>query len=1352
MKVKKVLFYEIKKLLSVIAFLFVFCMLPLLNAQVAPVGEWRFDESSGTTAADESTNSNNGTLTNMTSPWIPGLYSNALEFDGVNDYVSTNYAFSGTELTYSFWVYPEGNEHSVNHIICGNNYTNRIGYTNNNVIIFYITSAGASAISPALTLNQDEWNYVAFTAKNNGSNIDWFCTVNGNVDSGTKTGYNLASHTSMNIGKWDAASYDLHGILDDVKIYDEALAADELLLLSQESRYVAHLRLDGNANDSGRYGNDGTLNAFGTPIWDTGEKSGALEFDGFNDYISISNDKSLQITGDLTIALWIKPDGVIGSGTNTSLVHKYQKSEYSVSLFSDGSIILSMGNGTKSWSERVIPAGSIVNDQWQHIVITRNIATRCVKGYIDGELVGKRWFDTDSSSIYYPFITSTLPIMIGYGYLPYYKGLIDDVVIADYTFTDEEVREQWDSAFLRGFWKMDTGEGIKVTDLSEYNNHGNFTDMASYPWVDGVLGDDGYFHKALNFDGNNDYISIDNDSSLQITGDLSISLWIKPDGVVGGTQRISVVHKSYGGEFSVTLEPDGSMYLFQGKSTQSGENYGYAVIPDGSIVNDQWQHVVFTRDMTTRDLKGYLDGELLCTRTYPDDSNYSPPATTTSPVTIGYGYLYDYNGEIDDVRIYSRVLDAEEVIAEQKLFVYQNRNYYTSEDPVAICSLDIDSSTGLTNCYLVVKDSQGNSLGTDNTPEKETDLTYDISSLANGNHTITVELRRNTGEKMYSCDFDIIKKASFTGTETKINCRNSTVLRDGVAFFPIGFVMDRVTSGDTAIFQEIENIGFNAMMHWDRDTPSGSATYLQNAGDLLVVDRHEDYTSYNIKIASEDADDFWDAYISERSNILSAVDYAKQEDNLLAYNSFDEPKPTQVLAGMDLYEQTNSRDGYHPVVANYSSWIPAGEEYTNWCDILCIDPYWIPPVVDDTLRTKLHYVTRCLWDARKRAKENFKALWVMPMSEYYSGCRKRAQTPGELRVQTYLSMIHGAKGIFYYFYPIFHNDTWTEMTNLAEEIEIISPSLLTQELEQTISYSTGEFNPSINKYVDVQVSLFEAPPSASYDYVLLAANTQIYPVDLEFDISLLGSSGTVNRLSSILTRPIVNGVFDDQLEGYGTRAYTFSSTSTEPITIDVNLTTLTNEDPVQPVEIAPHPDAGRTGFTNLMQNPDLEANYIKNWPDYCFLWQATPRINSTNQGWGLVTTSTIPTPNTGLPTGSGSTCLEISRDNPSHVNGFYFRVVPKVTIPTNYTFSVYLKAKTAGTKVQLGNSGIGNTGEITLSNTSWTRCSYTCSVPVDFDSGYHFYVYLMDDNRTIWADAVQVEVTTAKSPISFTKN
>lgn len=73
------------------------------------VGWWRFDETSGNTVSDSSGSGNTAYANNMNdADWVSGVYNNALDFDGSNDYVqiggANDYAGSGmSSLTICAW-------------------------------------------------------------------------------------------------------------------------------------------------------------------------------------------------------------------------------------------------------------------------------------------------------------------------------------------------------------------------------------------------------------------------------------------------------------------------------------------------------------------------------------------------------------------------------------------------------------------------------------------------------------------------------------------------------------------------------------------------------------------------------------------------------------------------------------------------------------------------------------------------------------------------------------------------------------------------------------------------------------------------------------------------------------------------------------------------------------------------------------------------------------------------------------------------------------------------------------------------------------------------------------------------
>ena len=72
---------------------------------------------------------------------------------------------------------------------------------------------------------------------------------------------------------------------------------------------------------------------------------------------------------------------------------------------------------------------------------------------------------------------------------------------------------------LVGRWTFDEGKGTIAHDSSGRGNHG--TVMGGAKWAEGRIGG------ALEFDGQDDFVSIPNESRFDITGSITISAWIR---------------------------------------------------------------------------------------------------------------------------------------------------------------------------------------------------------------------------------------------------------------------------------------------------------------------------------------------------------------------------------------------------------------------------------------------------------------------------------------------------------------------------------------------------------------------------------------------------------------------------------------------------------------------------------------------------------------------------------------------------------------------------------------------------------------------------------------------------------
>ncbi|KKU15187.1 hypothetical protein A3A20_01325 [Candidatus Wolfebacteria bacterium RIFCSPLOWO2_01_FULL_45_19] len=175
------------------------------------VGYWKFDEAVGTTTAFDATNNNNdGTVTGGATSTSACKLSRCLEFDGTEDYVVLGNVGAGIK-TVMFWMKADV---IVSKKIIDMNGTAQIEIdANSNVVatgfpasIVYVDGSSASATITAV------WRHVAIT---------------------DTTGVGASA---MDIGRVSAGYFD--GLLDDVRIYDRALSADEIWQIYNSDRYM----------------------------------------------------------------------------------------------------------------------------------------------------------------------------------------------------------------------------------------------------------------------------------------------------------------------------------------------------------------------------------------------------------------------------------------------------------------------------------------------------------------------------------------------------------------------------------------------------------------------------------------------------------------------------------------------------------------------------------------------------------------------------------------------------------------------------------------------------------------------------------------------------------------------------------------------------------------------------------------------------------------------------------------------------------------------------------------------------------------------------------------------------------
>ena len=206
---------------------------------------------------------------------------------------------------------------------------------------------------------------------------------------------------------------------------------------------------------------------------------------------------------------------------------------------------------------------------------------------------------------------------------------------------------------LMAHWPLD-GDALDAGGV----HHGTLTNGA-LPATPGRIGTG-----CVEFDGLNDHVAIGNPPQLQFTGQITMAAWVRPDAVTGLRNILNKGHDNTStpnGE--ITLRINGGAYQCGwwagsgGSVTISGPSTGA-----GSAAADigTWHHIA-----------GLWDGSTW--RLYRDGVQIASAGSTTGAVPVpavgwaigarGNGAERFFDGQIDDVRVYSRGLSAAEIAA-----------------------------------------------------------------------------------------------------------------------------------------------------------------------------------------------------------------------------------------------------------------------------------------------------------------------------------------------------------------------------------------------------------------------------------------------------------------------------------------------------------------------------------------------------------------------------------------------------------------------------------------------------------------------------------------------------------------
>jgi hypothetical protein len=676
---------------------------------------WKLDETSGTTAIDSSGNGNNGTLSGFNaSANAAGIDGTALSFDGFNDYISAP-SIASTTQTISAWVYhasrPSGIDPDYVDAILWKNQDNQAGFWG-----IDLGSNGQVATKRRNSLNQNifctssnivplnTWSLVTAVLDSATATIKVY--LNGTLDNTCAATNITTSSGGWYIGKHNAGkTYDFHGRIDDVRIYNRALSDTDVEQLYAPALF-GRMRYN-DESEAVEYHN-------GAGWFHTGLGSyspNGVTFDGTNDYVidTPAIDDSKRMTG----SFWFRRD--TADTSVDAAIHTRTGSALNIDARADGSggdIFISARNAGGTTILRASSSTNTNDGDWHHVLFSFDLADTGKRHlYIDGvsELATTTYTDDTMRLTGFPhaigadtaganklngdladywfeagtyidlsvaanrqkFISDNgVPMYLGSdGTLPlgkspdiFLSGATDDWHTNKGTgggFTEngaltDSSTQPGNSVYspdvtngLIGHWKLDETSGTVAVDSSSSGINGTYENI-TLP-TQSIAG---RYDTAVNFiDGSFNRVNIGD--NYRLTGSpFTLSAWINPTTI---TIQESIIDKLYASQ-GYRLRFDINKLRFDIRDASG--TVESLVSPINPISTGVWQHVLVTYDdATTANM--YVNGALIASKT---DFTITK-ADGTSPLYIGRNRNNSdwFDGGIDDVRIYDRVLSSTEV-------------------------------------------------------------------------------------------------------------------------------------------------------------------------------------------------------------------------------------------------------------------------------------------------------------------------------------------------------------------------------------------------------------------------------------------------------------------------------------------------------------------------------------------------------------------------------------------------------------------------------------------------------------------------------------------------------------------
>ena len=220
------------------------------------IAHWKFDETSGVTGADSSGNNYHATIFNAgdgSSSWASGKVGGAVQLDGVDDYLAIqnlfyNQAGQIPQVTVSAWIKTSKSSEGIVMSFDRSEYWRlSVGGPNNNGKIMFSTfSSSVTDLYGQTVVSDGTWHMITASYSNGTGAVNFYldgitdgsATAHSGAALGsgtTRFGVFGANNEDVSFNTMDNGSRILlfQGLIDDARIYNRALSANEVYVLHE---------------------------------------------------------------------------------------------------------------------------------------------------------------------------------------------------------------------------------------------------------------------------------------------------------------------------------------------------------------------------------------------------------------------------------------------------------------------------------------------------------------------------------------------------------------------------------------------------------------------------------------------------------------------------------------------------------------------------------------------------------------------------------------------------------------------------------------------------------------------------------------------------------------------------------------------------------------------------------------------------------------------------------------------------------------------------------------------------------------------------------------------------------------